>query len=299
MTIRASAKLLLLSCTVALASLGAAEPGSDFSASARTPLTRQDKSGHPPPEGEGGELSPLTPRVQADFDSWRGHFNSQLDESLARLQTEDEQTQREVVAVTWGGPSVNPGRTSMPVSSVVPEQDDQAGMIARLLRQHGLPSALTSVVAVESAFNPLALSPKGARGLWQLMPATARRYGLTVAPHLDERIDPVESTRAAAAYMKDLFAQFQDWPLALAAYNAGEDRVARAMVRTGARDFWTLRRHAALPDETLRYVPAILTRLEEPLDARESQNSIFASDHPVGKNGPTEGRVVYASPAAE
>jgi membrane-bound lytic murein transglycosylase D len=118
------------------------------------------------------------------------------------------------------------------------------------------------VVAVESNFNPLALSPKGARGLWQLMPETARRYGLLVEPLKDERTDPVKSTFAAAAYMKDLYTQFQDWPLALAAYNAGEDRVARAMSRTGARDFWTLRRRAALPDETLRYVPAVLAKVE-------------------------------------
>lgn len=135
-------------------------------------------------------------------------------------------------------------------------------MLAGILRAHGLPPSLLGVAAVESGFNPAALSPKGARGLWQLMPETARRYGLAVEPGRDDRLDPVKSTHAAARYMNDLYAQFQDWPLALAAYNAGENRVERALERRGAGDFWTLSRLAALPEETRRYVPTVLAKLD-------------------------------------
>jgi membrane-bound lytic murein transglycosylase D len=121
---------------------------------------------------------------------------------------------------------------------------------------------LVGAAAVESDLNPWALSPKGARGLWQLMPETARRYGLVVDSRRDERLDPLKATHAAAQYLRDLHAEFQDWPLALAAYNAGEDRVERALEQLETRDFWTLSRHAALPHETRRYVPAVLARVE-------------------------------------
>lgn len=130
--------------------------------------------------------------------------------------------------------------------------------LTRILREEKLPAELLSVVLIESGFNPLALSPKGARGLWQLMPATARRYGLTVEPENDHRIHPELATRAAARYLRDLYRQFGDWPLALAAYNTGEARVQRLIQQTGLRDFHELARRGLLPLETRNYVPAIL-----------------------------------------
>jgi soluble lytic murein transglycosylase-like protein len=129
-----------------------------------------------------------------------------------------------------------------------------------ILRTQGLPPQLISVVAVESGFKPWALSPKGALGLWQLMPETARRYGLVVNEARDDRRDPAKSTHAAAQYLKDLYGQFGSWPLALAAYNAGEVRVQNAIDRFQTRDFWTLSAKLALPDETRRYVPAVLIK---------------------------------------
>jgi membrane-bound lytic murein transglycosylase D len=155
-----------------------------------------------------------------------------------------------------------------------------------ILRAHGLPEELIAVVAVESGFRPSVLSPKGARGLWQLMPETARRYGLAVGREADERLDPLKSTHAAARYLSDLYAQFADWPLALAAYNAGEQRVERALSRMGARDFWTLARHAALPKETRAYVPAVLSRAGSTLDreirnSTEARNIVFAISSPA------------------
>jgi len=129
---------------------------------------------------------------------------------------------------------------------------------ARIFVEEGVPLELLVVAEVESGFNPLALSPKGARGPWQLMPATAERFGLRVDGLMDERIHPERSTRAAARYLRELFEMFGDWRLALAAYNAGEQRVSKAVERGGTRDFSRLAELRLLPMETRRYVPAIL-----------------------------------------
>lgn len=132
-------------------------------------------------------------------------------------------------------------------------------VIAPILRKAGVPVQLAAVVLVESGGDPTALSPKGARGLWQLMPATAREYGLIVNAETDQRLDVVQSTRAAAEYLRDLYAEFGNWKLALAAYNAGGQAVHRAMARTGGGAFATASR--ALPEETQNYVPAVLHAL--------------------------------------
>jgi len=130
----------------------------------------------------------------------------------------------------------------------------------RLLQEsfqaEGVPLELLAVGWVESRFNPLALSPKGARGVWQFMPDTARRYGLEVSADRDDRTNLSLSTQAAARHLADLYRRFGDWPLALAAYNAGADRVDAAMARARTRDFWRLR--PWLPTETQDYVPSVL-----------------------------------------
>lgn len=131
-----------------------------------------------------------------------------------------------------------------------------------LLLAEGLPAHLAAVILVESAAQPTALSSRNARGLWQFMPATARRYGLKVAPGRDERVDTEKATRAAARYLRDLYERFGDWPLALAAYNAGEQAVERAVSKAGAADFWILSNRKLLPAETRSYVPAVLAAME-------------------------------------
>jgi soluble lytic murein transglycosylase-like protein len=131
-------------------------------------------------------------------------------------------------------------------------------ILTRILIEEKLPLEVLSVALVESGFNPLALSPKGARGIWQLMPDTARRYGLMVAPGEDHRTHPEHATRAAARYLQDLYRMFGDWELALAAYNAGEGRVQRAIERAGAHNFKELARRKLLPLETRNYVPTVL-----------------------------------------
>jgi membrane-bound lytic murein transglycosylase D len=110
---------------------------------------------------------------------------------------------------------------------------------------------------IESGFNPVAVSRAGAKGLWQFMAGTARRYGLRVDQWVDERFDPEKSTLAAAAYLRDLYAQFGSWSLAQAAYNAGEMTVTRAIRSVGSKDFWALARSSSLKQETKEFVPQI------------------------------------------
>lgn len=121
--------------------------------------------------------------------------------------------------------------------------------------QEGIPSALVWLVEVESSFNPEARSPAGARGLFQLMPATAQSLGLSTRLP-DERTHPAKSAQAAAALLRTLHARFSDWALVLAAYNAGEGRVHRALVARQGKTF--AEASSALPAETQLYVPKVL-----------------------------------------
>ncbi|MGO8927489.1 MAG: transglycosylase SLT domain-containing protein [Limisphaerales bacterium] len=126
----------------------------------------------------------------------------------------------------------------------------------------GVPSELVWIAEVESSFDPRARSPAGAAGLFQLMPATAKRYGLRTWP-LDHRLRPDDSARAAAKYLEYLHAHFKDWRLALAAYNAGEGTVEKLLQRRNARTFDAIATH--LPAETQMFVP----RVEATLARRE------------------------------
>ncbi len=131
-------------------------------------------------------------------------------------------------------------------------------IVLPILRREGLPAEFLAIPLIESGLNPWVESPKGARGLWQLMPETARRFGLNPDGPRDERLDPVRSTVAAARYLKELYRLWGDWSLALAAYNTGEGRVQQALERGRARDFSTLAALRLLPEETRQYVPAVL-----------------------------------------
>jgi peptidoglycan lytic transglycosylase D len=131
------------------------------------------------------------------------------------------------------------------------------GMVRDVMRKKGLPEELAYTAMIESGYNPNAVSRAGAKGMWQFMAPTARRYGLRVDQWVDERLDPEKSTVAAAAYLRDLHALFGSWPLAQAAYNAGEVKVARAIRVTGSNDFWALARTNHLRRETKEFVPQI------------------------------------------
>jgi membrane-bound lytic murein transglycosylase D len=131
-------------------------------------------------------------------------------------------------------------------------------MIRRVFAQEGIPGDLVHMALVESSFVPRAVSSARAHGLWQFMSRTGRQYGLTSNSVVDERSDPEKATRAAARYLKFLKELFHDWHLAMAAYNAGEGKILRAMARTGAKDFWQLAQTRAIKEQTQNYVPAVL-----------------------------------------
>lgn len=127
------------------------------------------------------------------------------------------------------------------------------------LARAGLPTDLVWMSLIESGHNPTIRSPAGAAGLWQFIPETARCYGLTVDRWVDERLDPLRSTQAAAGYLSDLKSRFGSWELAMAAYNMGHYGLSRSVRRYNTNDFWRLLRlEAALPWETALYVPKIL-----------------------------------------
>jgi membrane-bound lytic murein transglycosylase D len=131
-------------------------------------------------------------------------------------------------------------------------------MIQGILQEEGVPQDLIYLAQAESGFHPLAVSRMGARGMWQFMGSRARGYGLQRNFWVDERQDPEKATRAAARHLKDLYTQFGDWYLAMAAYNSGPGTVQSAVKRTGYADFWELYRRNVLPRETRNYVPIIL-----------------------------------------
>lgn len=122
------------------------------------------------------------------------------------------------------------------------------------LQRRNMPTELVFIPVIESALDPFAFSPGGAAGLWQFMPATAKRFGLAIDWWVDERRDPVLATLAALDYLQALHRRFDDWYLAIAAYNSGEGRLNRAIKRAGKQDFFALK----VPSETAGYVPRLL-----------------------------------------
>ena len=122
--------------------------------------------------------------------------------------------------------------------------------------RYGLPKELKYMAVIESAFNPVAVSRAGAKGMWQFMYNTAKMYGLTITSFVDERLDPVKSADAAARYMRDAYRIFGDWNLAISSYNCGSGNVNKAMRRSGSREFWPVYNY--LPRETRGYVPAFV-----------------------------------------
>jgi membrane-bound lytic murein transglycosylase D len=131
-------------------------------------------------------------------------------------------------------------------------------MIQRILDEEGLPQELIHLAQAESGFYARAMSNMAAGGMWQFVKFRGNEYGLKQTPYTDDRMDPEKATRAAAHHLHDLYSEFGDWYLALAAYNCGPVVVEKAVERTGYADFWELRRRAVLPAETTNYVPIIL-----------------------------------------
>src|SRR5437868_10483769 len=131
-------------------------------------------------------------------------------------------------------------------------------MISRVLQEEGMPQDLIYLAQAESAFQPLALSRAGARGIWQFVAWRGNEYGLRHTWWVDERQDPEKATRAAARHLRDLYSMYGDWYLAMAAYNCGPGNVQKGIERTGYADFWELYKRNVLPRETKNYVPIIV-----------------------------------------
>ncbi len=129
-------------------------------------------------------------------------------------------------------------------------------MIEQELLKAGLPIELRAMAIIESALQTTAVSRAGAAGLWQFMPATAKVYGLEVNSLVDERYDPFKATQAACRYLKDLYGIYNNWLLAIAAYNCGPGNVNKAIARSGGKTFWEI--YDFLPSETRGYVPAFI-----------------------------------------
>ena len=151
-------------------------------------------------------------------------------------------------------------------------------LIDKALAEQKLPKGLAYLPVIESAYMPTLTSRAGAHGIWPFMPDTAREYGLRVDWWMDERADPERSTRAAAAYLRDLYRMFDDWALTLAAYNCGPGRVQRTLEEAGATTFWELLDEGLLPKETRGYVPTFFATL---LIASDPENYGFELGKPV------------------
>lgn len=181
--------------------------------------------------------------------------------------------------------------------------------IREILAEAGIPQDLAYVPIVESAFNPVALSRAKAKGLWQFIPSTGKQYGLKQDFFIDERSNMEKATVAAARYLKNLYAMFGDWNLALAGYNAGEGRVQRAIKKARTDDFWALAKTKSFRAETKNYVPLIHAAIViakspdsygielTPEEAMASETIRVAASYPiatVARCGSTEAAAIKA-----
>lgn len=127
-----------------------------------------------------------------------------------------------------------------------------------ILKEQNVPEEIVFLPLIESGFNPYAYSPARAAGYWQFIASTAKRYGLEINWWRDERRDPVKSTVAAANYLSDLYEMFGSWNLAMAAYNAGEGKIMRALNRSKSDNYWALLNTKYIKNETKNYVPKFI-----------------------------------------
>jgi membrane-bound lytic murein transglycosylase D len=134
-------------------------------------------------------------------------------------------------------------------------------MIHGQLRAAGLPEDLAYLAMIESGYNERAYSRARAVGVWQFIKATGRNYGLKINTYVDERRDPIKSTQAAVSYLGDLYSEFGSWYLAVAAYNAGEGKIRRAIKKYNTTDFWEIAQGKYLRLETKRYVPKLIAAI--------------------------------------
>ncbi len=156
-----------------------------------------------------------------------------------------------------------------------------SAMISRILGEEGVPQELIHLAQAESGFLPRAVSRAAAEGMWQFVKFRGNQYGLMQTPYSDDRLDPEKATRAAARHLHDLYNEFGNWYLAMAAYNCGPGAIEKAVERTGYADFWELRSRGALPKETENYVPIILAMTIMAKNAPEYGLDHITPDAPI------------------
>jgi membrane-bound lytic murein transglycosylase D len=154
-------------------------------------------------------------------------------------------------------------------------------MISRILAEEGIPQELIHLAQAESGFLPRAVSRAAAKGMWQFVQFRGNQYGLMQTPYSDDRYDPEKATRAAAHHLHDLYNEFHDWYLAIAAYNCGPGAIERAVEKTGYADYWELRARHAIPVETSNYVPIILAMTIMAKNAPEYGLDHISPDQPL------------------
>jgi membrane-bound lytic murein transglycosylase MltF len=188
-----------------------------------------------------------------------------IDEVLMHFGESNYHIPKEMVERVKYHVSVYTGPMHKTIAKYIMRKEKYFPMMRRIFRDNNLPEDLVFVSMLESGFNPLALSHAGARGIWQFMPATGRRYKLQVDDNVDERCDPEKATGAAAQYFRELIAIFggqSSVMLCMAAYNAGEGRVMGALRKIDNpmrnRDFWYIYRMGYLAEETNEYIPRVI-----------------------------------------
>ena len=158
--------------------------------------------------------------------------------------------------VYWVDFFSNSGRWT--ASKWIRESGKYRNYIQAELKKNNMPQDLLYVAMIESGFDPIAISSAQAAGIWQFMPNTARHYGLIVTDVIDERLDPIRSTQAAISYLQKLHREFSNWHIAMAAYNAGESKLYKAIGEQGTINYWDLIHSESLSGETKDYVPRVL-----------------------------------------
>jgi pSer/pThr/pTyr-binding forkhead associated (FHA) protein len=191
-----------------------------------------------------------------------------IDEVLMRFGETNYHIPREMVDRVKYHISVYSGPLHNTIAKYISRKEKYFPTIRRVFKENNLPEDLAYISMLESGFNPRALSHAGARGMWQFMPETGRRYGLRVQESLDERLEPEKATQAAAKYFKELIGIFggrSSVMLAMAAYNAGEGRIVGALRKIDNpmrnRDFWYIYRMGYLAEETNEYIPRVISLL--------------------------------------
>jgi pSer/pThr/pTyr-binding forkhead associated (FHA) protein len=216
------------------------------------------------------QLSAVRQEVKSsDFDKFYSEpLEKTIDEVLMRFGETDYHIPKEMISRVKYHINIYSGSLKNTIAKYIARKEKYFPMIRKIFRQNNLPEDLAYVSMLESGFNPMALSHAGARGIWQFMPETGRRYGLRIDNIVDERCDPEKATNAAAKYFKELIAIFggkSSVMLAIAAYNAGENRIVNALRKIDNpmrnRDFWYIYRMGILAEETNEYIPRVIALL--------------------------------------